>query len=309
MQANPQKGLVVRVTGSEVWVEVGGEVVPCVLRGRFRLKERAFQLVAGDDVGIRPPEGEGAAWTIEALEPRSSWLSRYIDRDGIERVVVANMDRLYVVVTLRSPPVHYGFVDRVLVSAERGNVGACVVLNKIDLLDEGDFDDFTAIYSSCGYPVLHTSALTGEGVDRLSAELGSGVYAFVGESGVGKSSLMMSIDPGLDLKVRELGAKTGRGKHTTTFSQLYPFGSGHLADTPGMQTFGFPGTDKTELGDCFPEFEPYAASCRFHPCTHSHEPDCGVKDAVGDGSIHRNRFRSYLDILAEVEARGGRSGR
>jgi ribosome biogenesis GTPase len=307
MQENLKKGLVVRITGSEVWVEVGGQVVPCALRGKFRLRERSFQPVAGDRVGIQPPEGAGAAWTIEEVEERSSWLSRYVERDGVERVIVANVDRLYVVAALRSPPVNYGFVDRVLVSAERGNVGASVVLNKVDLPDEVDSEHFTAVYSSCGYPVLRTSALTGEGVDRLSAELAAGVYAFLGESGVGKSSLLMSIDPGLDLKVREVGEKTGRGRHTTTFSQLYPFGTGHLVDTPGVQTFGFPGTDKTELGDCFPEFGPYAGSCRFHPCTHSHEPGCAVKRAVEDGAIYDSRYQSYRNVLAEVEEREKRS--
>jgi ribosome biogenesis GTPase len=309
MQAKLEKGLAVRTTGSEVWVETGveGRIVPCVLRGRFRLKDRDFRVVAGDRLLVRPPDHEGAAWTIEDVEPRVTWLSRFVERDGIERVIVANVDRLYVVVTLQSPPVHYEFVDRVLVSAERGRVGAVVVLNKIDLYDRVGVDKFAALYSSCGYRVLCTCALTGEGVDRLSAGLGSGIYAFVGESGVGKSSLLMSVDPGLDLKVRAIGDKTGRGRHTTTFSQLYKLkGSGYLADTPGMQTFGFPGTDKTQLSDCFPEFEQHASSCRFRPCTHSHEPDCGVKRAAEEGAVRPTRYQSYIHILAEVEARGRR---
>ena len=309
MQENTNIGLVVRVTGSEVWVVVGGEMVPCRLRGKLRLKKRAFQVVAGDRVRVRRLDAGGKAWAVEDLEARDSWLSRYIERDGVERVIVANVDRLYVVATLVSPPANNGFVDRVLVSAERGGVSASVLLNKIDLVGKDDIERFSGLYTTCGYPVLLTSALTGEGVDALNDDLGSGVYAFVGESGVGKSSLLMSIDPALDLKVRELGEKTGRGRHTTTFSQLYRFGAGYLTDTPGLQTFGFAGTDKTELGDCFPEFESHTASCRFHPCTHSHEPDCGVKRAVEDEVIHRTRYRSYLNILAEVEARGKRPSR
>jgi ribosome biogenesis GTPase len=213
------------------------------------------------------------------------------------------------VATLLSPPANYGFFDRVLVSAERGSVNACVCLNKIDLAGNDDIERFTALYTSCGYPVIRTSALTGEGVGSLNDDLGTGVYAFVGESGVGKSSLLMSIDPALDLKVRELGEKTGRGRHTTSFSQLYRFGAGYLTDTPGLQTFGFAGTDKTELGDCFPEFESHTTTCHFHPCTHSHEPDCGVKRAVENEAIHRVRYRSYLNILAEVEARQKRPSR
>ena len=143
----------------------------------------------------------------------------------------------------------------------------------------------------------------------MTAGLGTGVYAFVGASGVGKSSLLMAIDPGLDLKVRVVGDKTGRGRHTTTFSQLYPFGRGYLADTPGIQTFGYPGEDPTELADCFPEFTPYVDGCRFHPCTHSHEPDCGVKRALEAGDIQPTRYASYTNILSEVEERGKRTAR
>jgi ribosome biogenesis GTPase len=119
----------------------------------------------------------------------------------------------------------------------------------------------------------------------------------------------MAIDPGLDLKVRDIGEKTGRGRHTTTFSQLYPFGRGYLADTPGIQTFGYPGAEPMELADCFPEFVPYVDACRFHPCAHSHEPDCGVKQALADGDIQPSRYNSYRNILAEVEARSKRSAR
>lgn len=312
MQAKLEKGLAIRTTGSEVWVETEDDrdMVSCVLRGRFRLKDREFQVVAGDRLVVRRPGQGGEAWTIEDVEPRVSWLSRFVEREGTERVIVANVDRLYAVATLLSPPVRYDFVDRVLVSAERGHVGACVVLNKIDLCSPAAVDEFVSLYSSCGYPVLCTSALTGEGVDRLSSDLGSGIYAFIGESGVGKSSLLMSVDPDLDLKVRAVGEKTGRGRHTTTFSQLYPLkGSGYLADTPGMQTFGFPGTNKIELQDCFPEFGPHTATCRFKPCTHSHEPDCGVKRSVEEGALQRTRYQSYLRILEEVERRERRSAR
>jgi ribosome biogenesis GTPase len=157
--------------------------------------------------------------------------------------------------------------------------------------------------------VLTTSALTGAGVDRLGEKIGVGVYAFVGASGVGKSSLLMSIDPGLDLKTRTVGDKTGRGRHTTSFSQLYNFGRGHLADTPGVQTFGFPGTDGNALADCFPEFGDHTGICRFRPCTHSHEPDCGVKDALEKGLIQKTRYLSYLNVLAEVGDRGKRMSR
>jgi len=310
MQENLINGLVIRVTGGEVWVEIpDGDLVQCQLRGKLRLKKRGFQLVAGDRVTVNPPDAGGTFWTIEGLEDRECRLSRFIERDNAERIMVANISRLYVVAALESPPLHYGFIDRVLVSAEFGHVDSSIIMNKTDLSPGKDIERFVSVYSSCGYPVLETSAHTGEGVDRLSDEIAGGVYAFVGESGVGKSSLLMSIDSGLDLKTRTVGEKTGRGRHTTSFSQLYNFGQGHLADTPGVQTFGFPGTDGAALQDCFPEFEEYAGLCRFQPCSHSHEPDCEVKQALENGVLVDSRYRSYLNILAEVEERGKRSPR
>jgi ribosome biogenesis GTPase len=183
-----------------------------------------------------------------------------------------------------------------------------VIANKVDLAGTGAaraIGELESIYGPAGYPVLGTSAHSREGIDELSAQLASGVYAFVGESGVGKSSLLMCLDPALELKVNEVGERGGRGRHTTTFSELYPFRGGYLADTPGVQTFGFPGVDPHELPDCFPEIAAHE-DCRYQPCTHSHEPQCGVKEAVDAGNIPRSRYTSYLHILAEVEGRLGK---
>jgi ribosome biogenesis GTPase len=218
-------------------------------------------------------------------------------------MIVANVRRLYVVTSLQEPPVHNAFIDRVLVSAERGEVKSSIVLNKMDLIDSAQADEFAAVYESCGYPVLRTSAVTGEGTDALASELEGDVYAFVGVSGVGKSSLLNRIDPALDIKTREVGEKTGRGRHTTTNSQLYRFRGGWLADTPGMQIFGFAGSDRNELAGCFPEMREFEGECRFDPCMHSHEPGCAVKDALDGGSIAASRYESYLKILAEMDER------
>ena len=305
MQDDLSTGLVVRVTGGEIWVDLGAEVLPCQLRGRFRREAKGFQLAAGDRVSVRLPERGGEAGAIEGIEDRASWLSRYNERDHHERLIVANVEALFVVAAIKTPPIHLEFIDRVLVSAQRGHVRACVIANKTDLIDdegEAQLRELEAVYGACGYEVLKTSASSGDGVDELAASIGRGVYAFVGESGVGKSSLLMRIDPNLDLKVREVGEKTGRGRHTTTFSQLYPFRQGHLADTPGVQTFGFPSTDPLELPSCFPEFAEHE-DCKFRPCSHSHEPTCGVKDAVESGVIPQSRYTSYLHLLDEVQRR------
>jgi ribosome biogenesis GTPase len=311
MQDDLTSGLVVRVTGREIWVDVDGTLIPCLLRGRFRRRGRGFALAAGDRVGIQPPGTGAEAGTIEAVEERDCLLARYSERDGTERPIVANVERLFIVAALKTPPLRLEFIDRVLVAGEHGGVGAVVVANKIDLAEEpggGQVEELESIYRSCGYQVLRTSAATGEGVDALSQAVGSGIYAFVGESGVGKSSLLMRIDPGLDLKVKEVGDRTGRGRHTTTFSQLYPFRDGYLADTPGVQTFDFPGEDPGELRDCFPEFAEHA-DCKFHPCSHSHEPGCGVKEAVERGEVASSRHQSYLHLLDEVTERARRRSR
>lgn len=310
MQDDLTTGLVVRVTGGEIWVDVGPAVVPCHLRGRFR-RSAGFATAAGDRVRIQPPQRDGEAGTIEAVEERDSWLSRYNEREGGERLIVANMEALFVVAALASPPLRLEFIDRVLVAAERGHVPARVIANKTDLaVDEaaGALESLESIYGASGYEVMRTSAATGEGVEAIEAMIERGVYAFVGESGVGKSSLLMRLDPDLDLKVREVGDRTGRGRHTTAFSQLYPFRGGYLADTPGVQTFGFPGEDPDEVRLCFPEFDAHA-ECRFQGCTHSHEPGCGVKDAVESGTIPTSRYESYIHLLDEVRARRKRRQR
>jgi ribosome biogenesis GTPase len=286
-------------------VDVDGDVIPTVLRGRFRQKGRGIKVVAGDYVEVDLPEVAGAPGTVEGLLPRRSWLSKVSGaRDASERVIVANIDTLFFVVAVSEPKPSRGFIDRVLVSAEHGRNNVVMCLNKVDLIDnEAEVEAWFGVYSKIGYSIVRSSATTGVGVEDIAAQLTGGVYAFVGQSGVGKSSLLNRIDPALDLKVGRVAHKTGRGRHTTTYSQLFPVRGGYLADTPGMQTFGFPGTDKTELADCFPEFRALTPDCRFQPCTHSHEPECAVKAALDDGRVFESRYRSYLSMLEELEGR------
>lgn len=298
-------GLVMRVTGSTVWVLAGGELIGCALRGKFRQKARDFQVAAGDRVTISLTEGAADSGAIESVHDRASWLSRFDPAKGSEeRVIVANLDTLFVVASLREPPVHYAFIDRVLVSAARGNIPSCICLNKIDLAESAsEIGHVTAVYESCGYRVLPLSAHRGDGFDELKRSLSGGIYAFVGESGVGKSSILNRVDPRLDLKIGELRDKTKRGRHTTSFSQLYPIMGGYVADTPGIQTFGYPGNDPVELAACFPEFAEYEGACRFRPCSHSHEPGCAVKQALEEERLQPERYRSYLSMLDEVTER------
>lgn len=298
------EGFVVRVTGKEVWVRTEGATVPCLLRGRFRKNRADFQIVAGDRVELSIRDAQGTA-AIESILPRRSWLARHTaGRDASERVIVANIDTLFLVESVRSPDADFRFVDRVLISAGYGKVEVRICFNKTDLVEsDEEISRFVSVYDPLGYQVIRTSARTGEGIADVARCLAGGIYAFVGRSGVGKSSLLNRIVPDLDLRVGGVMEKTGRGRHTTTYSQLFAIESGYVADTPGMQTFGFPGSDKRELAACFAEFRPLEGRCRFSPCTHSHEPDCAVKEAVEEGRIAPTRYESYLDMLSEIELR------
>jgi ribosome biogenesis GTPase len=262
-------------------------------------------VVAGDQVEVSLPESAGAHGAIEAVLPRKTFLSRYTGgRAAAERVIVANIDELFVVASLRAPEINVAFLDRVLVSAERGHNNICVCLNKVDLMASGEeISEFERIYGSIGYPIMRASAKTGEGIAEIKSLFKGKVYAFVGQSGVGKTSLLNRIDPSLDLKVRHVANKTGRGRHTTAYSQLFPLDGGYVADTPGMQTFEFPGLEWEQLAPCFPEFRTYLDACRFLPCTHSHEPGCALKEALERGEIFPSRYQSYLAMLSDVEER------
>ncbi len=296
-----EEGLVIRVTGGDVWVRVGADTVACSLRGRFRVKEKSLQVVAGDHVVVR--RGPAGSVALEKVHERASWLSRHADRGRGSRLIVANVDCLFVVASVAEPPPHPEFVNRVLAAAEWGHAPAVLVLNKIDLGDPEAVSAIRGIYQGAGYTVFETCAATGRGVDALAGRLGDGVYAFVGESGVGKSSLLNRLDPDLDLEVREVGERTGRGRHTTAYSQLFPFRGGYLADTPGMQTFQFPGDDPLDVPDCFPEMVRVEDRCRFDTCTHTHEPGCAVKEAVDAGQIHATRYASYAEIVRDLRER------
>jgi len=293
-------GLVIRVTGGDVWVRIGPDLVVCSLRGRFRVKEKDLQVVAGDRVVVRRAPGSAA---LEKVHPRSSWLSRHADRERGSRLVVANVERLFVVASLGEPPPHPEFLNRVLAAAEWGHAPALVVLNKTDQGAPAEAAAFRAAYEAAGYTVMETSAVTGAGVDALAERVGSGVHVFVGESGVGKSSLVNRLDPDLGLVVGDVRERTGRGRHTTAYSQLFPFRDGYLADTPGMQTFRFPGDDPDEVAACFPEIARVEAACRFHPCSHTHEPGCAVKAEVDAGAIAASRYASYAEIVRDLRER------
>ena len=267
---------------------------------RGRIKQDPGQLVIGDRITLAEI---GDAWMIESAEPRRNVLVRRGRGGRSQKVLAANLDTVFAVVSLAEPAATSELIDRLLVLVESSGMHAVLVANKLDIDSRDRAAALSESYGDIGYRVLPVSAKSGEGLDSLREELCRGTSAMIGPSGVGKSSLLNALDPTLALRTGVLSAKTGTGKHTTVSSRLIELAcGGRVADTPGFGDVGLWGVAAAELAGCFPEFADTDA-CRFRGCTHDHEPDCGVIAAVGDGRIRESRYRSYLKLYAEaVEA-------
>lgn len=299
------RGRVVRVHGLVSIVEAdAGETYPCHVRRVLKtLAIDARNVVTvGDYVWFRPG-GSGEDGLIEKVEPRRGTVVRGYRRH--KHVLVANVDQVLIVSALSEPGLKLPLIDRYLISAEIGNVRPVIVLNKADLVDPAPYQWILGLYSQLGYETLLTSAADGQGLGRLRELVSLGTTAFSGQSGVGKSSLLNAIQPGLNLRIREVSDWTFKGKHTTTTAELIRLKSGgYVVDTPGLRQFELWGIVTSELGGHFPEFRPYLPLCKFPDCSHTHESSCAVKDAVHWGQIHAGRFESYLKLYAQQPLEG-----
>ena len=296
-------GTVVRSTGS--WYEVinGSQRVQCRIRGKLRLKgvRSTNPVVVGDIVKCEADEqGE---YVISAIEPRRNYIIRRASNLSKEsHIIAANIDQALLVATLFSPETATEFIDRFLVTCEAYKVPVTILLAKIDLARQNPeaVEEFHAIYESAGYRVIDVSATEGEGVEQVRDMLRGRTTLLSGNSGVGKSTLVAAVEPGLDIRTGEISQSHHKGKHTTTFSTMYPLAEGgYIIDTPGIKGFGLIDIEEAELAHYFPEMMRYLPECRFYNCSHTHEPHCAVVEAVKSGEIAYSRYESYLKIMDE----------
>lgn len=304
---NGREGLVVRNTGSAYQVLMAdGSTVNCKIKGKFRLKgiRTTNPVAVGDRVTV---EGDDETAYITAIEPRRNYIIRRASNLSKEaHIIAANVDQAVLVVTLAHPATSTTFIDRFLATAEAYAVPALLAFNKIDLLTDADdrelLEAVMYLYDSIGYEVMALSADTGEGVDALRERLKGKISLFSGNSGVGKSTLINRLIPGLDLRTAEISVTHDTGMHTTTFSEMFalpgPEG-GFIIDTPGVKGFGTIDFDAHEVAHYFPEIFRIGAECRYGNCTHTHEPGCAVRKALDDNLIAQSRYASYLSILED----------
>jgi ribosome biogenesis GTPase len=299
------QGLILKSTGK--WYQVllaDGQQVQASIRGKLRLEglKTTNPIAAGDRVQMEPGSDEG--WAITSILPRHNYIVRKATNLSKQmQILAANVDRAYLVVTLKSPVTQIAFMDRFLVAAESFRIPTTLLFNKVDLYDPDDqayFEALKYIYENIGYTCHGISAEDPSSIGFLRAEIAGQQVMISGNSGVGKTTLVNALDPNLDLRTGEISKAHEQGKHTTTFAEMHALSSGgYIIDTPGIRAFGLVDLEKEHYAHYFPEMRALLGECRFNNCKHLNEPHCAVKAAVEEERIAAHRYQTYLQLMHE----------
>jgi len=306
------QGLVLKSTGKiyNIILE-NGEIVKATIRGKLRIEglKTTNPIAAGDRVELTAASDTNSqdskiSYSIQSILPRKNYIVRKSTNLSKQmQIIAANVDHAYLLVTLKSPVTQIGFIDRFLVSAESFRIPTTLLFNKIDLFgaeEERLFTELSAIYTSLGYTCHRICAENESQISFLRKELKEKQVMISGNSGVGKTTLVNSLDPTLTLRTGEISKVHEQGKHTTTFAEMHSLASGgYIIDTPGIRAFGVIDLEKEHMAHYFPEMRNLIGACRFHNCLHLNEPNCAVKDAVENDKISFSRYQSYLDLMYE----------
>ena len=306
------QGLVLKSTGKiyNIILE-DGEIIKATIRGKLRIEglKTTNPIAAGDRVELTASSDTNSqdspvSYSIQSILPRKNYIVRKSTNLSKQmQIIAANVDHAYLLVTLKSPVTQIGFIDRFLVSAEAFRIPTTLLFNKIDLFgaeEERLFTELSAIYTSLGYTCHRICAENEAQISFLRKELKEKQVMISGNSGVGKTTLVNSLDPTLTLRTGEISKVHEQGKHTTTFAEMHSLASGgYIIDTPGIRAFGVIDLEKEHMAHYFPEMRNLIGACRFHNCLHLNEPNCAVKDAVEKDEISFSRYQSYLDLMYE----------
>lgn len=304
-------GRVIKSTGSWYMVQDrDGQIFPCRLRGRFKLMETKVTnpIAVGDKVTFEIQEGDENTGVITSIHDRKNYIiRRAAQKPGYSHIIAANIDQAILIATLLYPKTSLGFIDRFLVSAEAYGIPAIIAFNKSDLYDDeatAIYEELSTLYANIGYPTYLISATNNVGIDKIEELMQDKITLLAGHSGVGKSTLINTLIPHVEQKVAPISDFAQKGTHTTTFAEMFPLDvNSAIIDTPGIKEWGLVDIEEEELNHYFPELRDLLGKCRFHNCTHIHEPDCSIIEALNKGKVAPSRYESYVSMLINEDNR------